>query len=49
MAHGKENMAFPLFKMKDKEETEDCRKIFDHHGFRKFRNAYPSQISGGMA
>lgn len=46
----KENMAFPLFKMKDKEETEKIvEKYLTIMGLEKFRNAYPSQISGGMA
>ena len=46
----KENMAFPLFKKKNKKEAnkivEDCLQIM---GLEKFKDAYPSQISGGMA
>lgn len=46
----KENMAFPLFKIKNKEETDRIvEKYLAIMGLEKFKNAYPSQISGGMA
>ncbi|AKL96433.1 ABC-type nitrate/sulfonate/bicarbonate transport system, ATpase component [Clostridium aceticum] len=46
----KENMAFPLFKMKNKREIDEIVEKYLHiMGLEKFKNAYPSQISGGMA
>ncbi|QUH24524.1 ABC transporter ATP-binding protein [Serpentinicella alkaliphila] len=46
----KENMAFPLFKLKNKLEIEKTVDKYLHiMGLKKFKDAYPSQISGGMA
>ncbi|MCC5910579.1 MAG: ABC transporter ATP-binding protein [Clostridiaceae bacterium] len=46
----KENMAFPLFKTKSKKQADKIVEEYLHiMGLGKFKNAYPSQISGGMA
>ncbi|NMM64724.1 ABC transporter ATP-binding protein [Clostridium sp. P21] len=46
----KENMAFPLIKNKDRIEVYDTvNKYLNMLGLEKFKEAYPSQISGGMA
>ncbi len=46
----KENMAFPLFKTKSKGEIDEIvEKYLLIMGLEKFKDAYPSQISGGMA
>lgn len=46
----KENMLFPLIKEKDKVHQEELAKKYLHiMGLDKFKDAYPSQISVGMA
>jgi len=46
----KENMLLPLIKEKDKEEKEErAEKYLQILGLTRFKDAYPSQISGGMA
>lgn len=45
-----QNMAFPLMKNKNKEETYYIvHKYLEMLGLESFKDAYPSQISGGMA
>lgn len=45
-----QNMAFPLFKEKDRERVKQTVAHFlELLGLKKFKGAYPSQISGGMA
>jgi sulfonate transport system ATP-binding protein len=45
-----ENMAFPLLKNKDKKEVVYLvRKYLEMLGLESFKDAYPNQISGGMA
>lgn len=45
-----QNMAFPLIKNKDRQEVCDIvHKYLNMLGLEKFKEAYPSQISGGMA
>lgn len=45
-----QNMAFPLMKNKNKEETYYIvHKHLEMLGLESFRDVYPSQISGGMA
>ncbi|MCY6485108.1 ABC transporter ATP-binding protein [Clostridium aestuarii] len=46
----KENMAFPLIKNLNKDQIEEkVNGYLEMLGLTKFKNAYPSQISGGMA
>lgn len=46
----KQNMAFPLLKNNDKEAIDDVvHKYLDMLGLESFKDAYPNQISGGMA
>ncbi|MDW8800927.1 ABC transporter ATP-binding protein [Clostridium sp. A1-XYC3] len=45
-----QNMAFPLTKNRDKEEVYYIvHKYLDMLGLESFKDAYPAQISGGMA
>lgn len=45
-----ENMAFPLIKSKNKKEVVYLvRKYLEMLGLESFKDAYPNQISGGMA
>ncbi|AKA72271.1 ABC transporter ATP-binding protein [Clostridium scatologenes] len=45
-----QNMAFPLIKNKNRQEVFDIvHKYLNMLGLEKFKEAYPSQISGGMA
>lgn len=45
-----QNMAFPLFKEKDRKRVNQIVAHFlELLGLSKFKDAYPSQISGGMA
>ncbi len=45
-----QNMALPLFKEKDRERVNQTVAHFlDLLGLKKFKDAYPAQISGGMA
>lgn len=45
-----QNMAFPLFKEKDRQRVNQIVAHFlELLGLSKFKDAYPSQISGGMA
>lgn len=45
-----QNMAFPLIKNKNRQEVFDTvHKYLNMLGLEKFKEVYPSQISGGMA
>ncbi|GAB6182089.1 ABC transporter ATP-binding protein [Desulfotomaculum defluvii] len=45
-----ENMALPLIKEKDRQQvSQTVAHFLDLLGLKKFKDAYPSQISGGMA
>ncbi|KZL92111.1 ABC transporter ATP-binding protein [Clostridium magnum] len=45
-----QNMAFPLLKSDDKEAVHDIvHKYLEMLGLENFKDAYPNQISGGMA
>lgn len=46
----KQNMAFPIVKGRDKNNIDETvNKYLNMLGLEKFKDAYPSQISGGMA
>lgn len=46
----KQNMGFPLIRSSDRQEAErTVEGYLDMLGLEEFRDAYPSQISGGMA
>lgn len=46
----KQNMGFSLIESKDKEDADKTvNKYLDMLGLTEFKDAYPSQISGGMA
>lgn len=46
----KQNMAFPIAKGRDKNNIDETvNKYLNMLGLEKFKDAYPSQISGGMA
>lgn len=46
----KQNMAFPIMKNKNRSEVHEIvHKYLNMLGLEKFKDAYPSQISGGMA
>ncbi|MDF2882322.1 MAG: transporter [Clostridiaceae bacterium] len=45
-----QNMAFPISKGRDKSNVDEIvNKYLEMLGLEKFKDAYPSQISGGMA